>query len=69
MDKDGFSVTRDIMSIKKLLDEDPYEFPWARFQIIALGVDTIPPITGVVVPGQTMLSINSADFLDDLYVN
>ena len=69
MDRDGFSVSRDIMTMKKSLDSDPYDYPWAQFQMNALGVSKIPPITGVIFPGLTTLSINSADFLDDIYVN
>lgn len=68
-DKQGFSVMRDIVTMKKAMDDNPFDYPWVGWQLKAHGGTTLPPITGIIFPGIMSLSINSADFLDDIYIN
>jgi hypothetical protein len=68
-DSMGFSHFRDMATMKKAVKDNPTDYPWSEWQIKALGVDALPPITGVIFPGKVGLSVNSVEFLNDIYVN
>ena len=60
---------RDVLAMQKAMEENPNDYPWVDWQLKAHNCNTLPPITGLVFPGILALSINSVDFLDDIYVN
>lgn len=39
------------------------------YKIIEQNNGKVPPISGVCLPGYNLLSVNSVDFLDDIYIN
>jgi hypothetical protein len=60
---------RDILTMKKAMDANPYDYPWVDWQLKAHDCPTMPPITGVIFPEILALSINSVAYLDDIYIN
>ena len=61
----------EISVFKNAARESPYE-PTLNLIASELGKQRkdgkLPPVTGLCLPGRVLLSINSVDFLDDIYV-
>ncbi len=67
-DKNGFSLIRDLISLRNAFSTAPFEYPFLTAQYNNYGTRNLPPITGIIMPIRVMLSINSCDFLEDIYV-
>lgn len=69
-DKNGFSFFRDAKAITLGMRKDPLGMPWTEIQEELFEVSELPPITGLIFLGSVLcLSINTADFLEDIFIN
>ena len=69
-DKHGFSFFRDAKALTLGMHKDPYGMPWTEILQAQFEVSELPPITGMIHQGGAIgLSINSADFLEDIFIN
>ena len=69
-DKNGFSFFRDAKAITLGMRKDPLGMPWTEIQEELFEVSELPPITGLIFLGGVLgLSINTADFLEDIFIN
>ena len=69
-DKNGFSFFRDIQQLVAGCNKSPTDFPFSRLVKEILGVEVLPPVTGLVFLGGVLaVSVNSAEFLEDIYIN
>jgi hypothetical protein len=51
-------------------NKSPTDFPFSRLVKEILGVEVLPPVTGLVFLGGVLaVSVNSAEFLEDIYIN
>lgn len=56
-------------AIEAICKAEPYHCNWGGFLRKALNVEKIPPITGCIFLGAPYVTIGSADYLQDLYIN
>jgi len=69
-DRQGFSFFRDAKAITTGLNKTPTDMPWAKVLMEAFDLNPLPPVTGLIfLGGNIALSINTVDFLEDIYVN
>jgi hypothetical protein len=69
-DMNGFSFFRDAKAITLGMRKDPLGMPWTEIQEELFEVSELPPITGLIFLGGVLgLSINTADFLEDIFIN
>ena len=69
-DRYGFSFFRDAKAIVAGLNKIPTDCPWAKVLMEAFDLNPLPPVTGLIfLGGNIALSINTVDFLEDIYVN
>jgi hypothetical protein len=69
-DKNGFSFVRDANAIRLESLKHPTAMPWTEIQQELFGVSELPPVTGLIFLGGVIaLSINTYDWLEDIYVN
>jgi len=69
-DREGFSFFRDAKALTYGLNKIPTDFPWAKVLMEAFNLNPLPPVTGLIfLGGHIALSINTVDFLEDIYVN
>jgi hypothetical protein len=69
-DKNGFSFIRDAKTIRLENLKNPCGVPWTEIQQELFEVSELPPVTGLIFLGGVIaLSINTYDFLEDIFVN
>jgi len=65
-----FSVLRDVLNLVRVLGKYPHAFNQEQFLRESFNAEEyLPPIVGVSVFGLVILCVNSAECLQDLYVN
>jgi hypothetical protein len=65
----GFTLFGNYPFLAALIKKYPTTFAYGTGMKEVLGVSVLPPITGQVFSGFVVLSINSVDYLTDIYVN
>jgi hypothetical protein len=65
----GFTLFGNFMFVAALGKKYPTTFAYGTGLKEVLGVDVLPPITGQFFRDVVVLTINSVDYLTDIYVN
>ncbi len=65
----GFTLFGNYSFLAALIKKYPTTFAYGTGMKEVLGVDVLPPITGQVFGGAVLLTINSVDYLTDIYIN
>jgi hypothetical protein len=65
----GYHLWADLVALTKILDEEKNHINWGGMIRKSLKVDIIPPVTGVIMEAAPFVSISSAHYLQDLYIN
>lgn len=68
-DQHGFSFFRDTAALTNGCDKDRYSMPWTEILKGLFEVEELPPVTGLIYLGGAGLVINTADMLEDIFIN
>ena len=69
MGKNTYSLTRDTLAMKSIIEKYPTSLSIFRLIKEEMGVDKLPPIVGRIFLGRLYLVFTSVDHLQDLYMN
>jgi hypothetical protein len=69
MGNNTYSLTRDTLATKAIIEKYPTSFSYYRLMKEEMGLETLPPIVGRIFLGRLYLVFTSVDHLQDLYVN
>lgn len=65
----GFSILKDVLGMERISEENPNALDLSEMCRREMGVDVLPPATMLQIFGKPLLLINSAEYLQDIYVN
>ena len=65
----GFTIFRDVIGVVSIMKSNPNALELSTLCRRSMNVDSLPPATIFSMMGRPWLLINSAEYLQDIYVN
>lgn len=65
----GFTILKDVLGMEEILKENPNALDMSYMCRRAMKVDSLPPACQLLMFGKPLVLINSAEYLQDIYIN